>query len=127
MSHHVTHADGLMVITLTEDITLSDLRAVGELIRKVEATHPVIPNRLFDLRAAKKVELSFEAVKAFASERNAQVLRHAVRVAIVAPDNLHYGMARMYKSLSENPSIHLQLFRKYEPALAWISPEKPVA
>jgi hypothetical protein len=127
MSHHISHDRGLMVVCLTENITLEDLQAVGGMIRQVESTYPVIPNRLIDLRAAKQVELSFDAVKALASERNSQVLRHAVRVAIVAPDNLHYGMARMFQSLSDNPSIHLHVFRDYEPACAWASPDDPVA
>jgi hypothetical protein len=124
MSHKIDHQTGLIVITFSENITPADLQEIGEALQHVEATFPVVPHRLIDLRAAEKVEVSFATVKAFADSRNACVLRHSVRAAILAQDNLHYGMARMFTSLSENPRVHLKLFRDYQAALDWVSPRE---
>ena len=121
MSHQISHQNGVMVISLIESITPADLHQIGESLQLVDTTFTPLPDRLIDLRTVKQVDVTFEAVKAFAGHRNDCTLRHAVRAAILAPDDLHFGMARMFKSLSENPRIHLQIFRDYASALSWLS------
>jgi hypothetical protein len=44
----------------------------------------------------------------------------AVRVAIVAPDNLVYGLSRMYGAFAEESGSEHRVFRSLEEAMAWL-------
>jgi hypothetical protein len=44
----------------------------------------------------------------------------AVRVAIVAPDNLTFGLSRMYEAFVEESNSEYNVFRSLEEALSWL-------
>ena len=43
------------------------------------------------------------------------------RCAMVAPDDYMFGMVRMYEMLTEDKAVEVQVFRKREEAVSWLS------
>ena len=42
------------------------------------------------------------------------------RTAIIAPEDIHYGMSRMYEMISEGTIENVRVFRKPNEAIMWI-------
>lgn len=77
---------------------------------------------LVDLREAKSGVRSPEALRSIAEFRR-QWLDNpdvAPKVAIVAPADISYGLARMYEAYSDAMPFHFVVFRAVEAALAWL-------
>jgi hypothetical protein len=53
-------------------------------------------------------------------ERNIDEKRGQVRMAHIAPQDLIYGVARMYSMLSSSSSAEMRVFRSMPEALAWL-------
>lgn len=76
---------------------------------------------LADLSRATSTEVSFESLAdAVKMERDANCFRDA-RLAIVAPQDIQYGMSRMYLTLADKtPRAEVELFRDVEQARSWL-------
>ena len=46
--------------------------------------------------------------------------RFSGRVAVIVKSILHFGLTRIYQSLTDNSSFDLEIFRSYEKALEWV-------
>src|SRR4030095_14566446 len=77
-------------------------------------------DELVDLRGLSGAGVTSSAVRRL-GETSVQVHRGApaVRVAIVAPDNLAYGLSRMYGAFAEESGSEHRVFRSVEEAMAW--------
>ena len=49
------------------------------------------------------------------------------KLAIVVGENVVFGMARMYQSLTERNLPHIQVFRDYDAAVSWLDAAPPMA
>jgi hypothetical protein len=78
------------------------------------------PHRLTDLRALTRPYPTDPAVRALAERRKAQTLANAVKSAIVAPQPIHLGFARMFQILNEHPQIAIEIFSTGQAAEAWL-------
>ncbi|HEX2854014.1 MAG TPA: hypothetical protein VHO24_12310 [Opitutaceae bacterium] len=87
---------------------------------------PVSPDRITDMSRVSGITLDFTAMEAFAAKRRNAPLKNRVKSAIVAPQPLQFGFARMYQTLNENRDIVIELFRDEASALQWLEASVPV-
>lgn len=102
--------------TAVGDLTFHDLRATLGVIVRDPDFRPRF-DRLWDLREA-RTKLSGDEVRAIATSVRDEVGGH--RIAIVAPSDVAYGIARMYSALVEESGIEVRPFRELEGATAWL-------
>lgn len=79
-------------------------------------------NQLVDLRESDSTPRSQEALQLFADMMQARVETLAIRpkVAIIAPVDLSFGLARMYEVFARSVRWDLAVFRSTDSALAWL-------
>lgn len=73
------------------------------------------------------LDLNYAKIAAVASIRRAAPLKNAVKSAIVAPQPIQYGFARMFQTLNDNPRINLQVFSDRASAMEWLVAGRPQA
>ena len=78
-------------------------------------------DRLTDLSAVEKSDSDYETISSLAKERQKRIFQQKFRSAIVAPNPLDYGCARMFQTLSENPSVDRQIFKTMVEAELWLA------
>ena len=102
--------------TVSGDLTFHDLRATLGVMVRDPAFRPRF-DRLWDLREA-HTKLSGDEVRSIATAVRVGVGGH--RIAIVAPSDVAYGLARMYSVLVEESGLIVQPFREMECATTWL-------
>jgi hypothetical protein len=95
---------------------------VTELIR-IEATHPVMKNRILDLTALDAIDAGFADVEAVAKRRRELKLATPIRSAMIAVRPIQVGYARMFQTLNDNPKIEMRIVQTMDEALLWILSE----
>jgi hypothetical protein len=74
---------------------------------------------LLNLTHVDDMGTSQDAVKWAAATSRRTTPVHGLRFAVVAPEDIAFGLARMYELLRDQEgSIHV--FREYDPALQWL-------
>lgn len=84
-------------------------------------------NALVDLRQAESVVRSAGALNIFAEFVQQQYVNTTARpkVAVVAPKDVSFGLARMYEAFSDTVHWEFVVFRAADAALAWLGlPER---
>jgi len=79
-------------------------------------------NLLVDLRRADSSARSTNALKGFASfiqNQYANIKSHP-KVAVIATENISFGLARMYEAFSESVPWDFKVFREASGALEWL-------
>jgi hypothetical protein len=96
------------------------LRFYSRLYDKREKRHTA--GLLVDLRDADSTPRSPDALRSLSRiiQDCLQAVQHAPKVAVVAPRDLSYGLARMYDMYSEGIPWQFVVFRDVEAALAWL-------
>lgn len=95
--------------------TLSDLVWCFEQLSKtLEGIH----DRLWDLGVG--VSFDAEEIKGLAQQSRGYE-QPAARSAIVAPENVAYGLSRMFASYRDDNRVAQGIFRTREEALAWLA------
>ena len=119
MPVHYSHEDGVTFVVASGTSTVEEMRAQG--VAAVAAATEASPARvLLDMsqsqsvaeRATRELE---ESARLFAER--ASVVR---KVAIVAPQDLVYGLMRMAAAFSEGGGLNAQAFRDKSEAEAWL-------
>ena len=79
-------------------------------------------NLLVDLRHAESSSRSPEALREISEFRRKWFIKTAVRpkVAVIAPKDLSFGLARIYESYSDTGDDDFVVFRAADAALAWL-------
>lgn len=79
-------------------------------------------NILVDLRETNSTARSPEALLRFAEFVQAKPsgITASTKVAVVAPKDLSFGLARMYETLSNSVQWNFVVFRAMDAALAWL-------
>lgn len=70
----------------------------------------VIPHRISDLTRASGLNVGFPVLFTFTERRKTLRFRNAFKSAIVAPQTVHRGLARMFQPLNEHPPITIEIF-----------------
>ena len=79
-------------------------------------------NILVDLRETSSSSRSPEALLRFAESGKAKLadITASTKVAVVAPKDLSFGLARLYEVLSDSVDWNFVVFRAMDAALAWL-------
>jgi len=79
-------------------------------------------NLLVDLREADSTPRSQEALHQFAEFIGSSLsgIQTRIKVAVIAPDDLSFGLARMYEAYSDIVPWDFVVFRVLDAALAWL-------
>jgi len=110
----------MLVIELVGEYSTLELRATF-LQSLSDPKCPVKPFLLIDLAGSHSIhQRSSEDVKTVASFVGSLSERINRRVALVAPDDLTYGLMRMGSVGSEERGIESQVFRTFDEARLWI-------
>ncbi|MBK9991261.1 MAG: hypothetical protein IPP19_11140 [Verrucomicrobia bacterium] len=119
MSFVIELTGDVICITAHGKINLEDVMGLGPSLKRIEDELPKAPNRVMDLSNSTGADLDFPTVSSFARMRNQTVLKNTVRVAIIAPSDFQFGMARMFQSMIANPHFDFCTFRKSDEAWNW--------
>jgi len=77
---------------------------------------------LLDFTAAERIDLSADDIKAVAEEDERDKERIGdLAIAVVAPQTLVYGLARMWESLVDAAEFDSQVVRTRAEAIAWLA------
>lgn len=79
-------------------------------------------NLLVDLRKADSTPRSHKALHQFAEfmSSSLSVNQASIKVAVIAPDDLSFGLARMYEAYADIVPWDFVVFRFLDAALAWL-------
>ena len=119
--------------TLHGIVTNADLAGIARTAAELEAKHDIIPHRLSDLSTVDELKIDFEGVEAMVKERTRHRFPNEFKTALIAPDVVHYGFARMFQTLMAHSQIRVAIFPTTAEALQWLSlpgldlPENPWA
>jgi hypothetical protein len=112
----------LMMVTLSGRVTGGDLDAFTEEVKRDAAHDPSWP-ALVDASELNPAGLSTQVLRT----RAAVPRRNPTRVAIVAPADVVFGLARMFQMMSEGRGNHIEVFRGMDDALAWLASDNGAA
>lgn len=107
---------GLLMIELAGVLTGADLEEFSNRLRQDPAFDGTLP-ALVDASELNPAGLSTDTLRA----RAAVPRKQPVRVAIVAPADAVFGLARMFQMMSEGRGNHIEVFRGRDEALAWLA------
>lgn len=123
MGYKIETTDGLIRFTLHDVVSSEDFARVAEEVRAIEARLEVTPDRITDMTEVTGMNVDFGSVESFAENRRKAVLKNKVKSAIIAPQALHFGFARMFQTLNDNPSIEIKIFVNPLEAWQWLGRE----
>lgn len=121
-------------VSMEESLTVYTARGTisGEEVKDVIMDFyehgPITRNVLWDLTLAVLTGLSTEDIRSISHvPRKSLELREGGKTAIVAPDDLAFGLSRMYQSnpLPEDLPFEIQVFRESEAAHQWLAENTP--
>ena len=80
---------------------------------------------LSDVRKVERLDITSEGVQRFVAQDADDTLLHRNhRIAIVAQEDVVFGMARMYAMMTENNLGDVMVFRDMKDAIAWLGIEE---
>jgi hypothetical protein len=112
---------GLLEFTITGEIGAVELARYFDVVRGIEAREPVAPNRIADLTGVTSVGITFSEFHELADKRRGETLKNPIKTAIVAGNDLQFGVMRTFQTLNDNPQITIRVFRDRAQALAWLA------
>jgi len=102
-------------------VTNQDFADLAARVEALEFQCAVVPHRISDLGKTTGLNLGFPAIFAFTERRKTLRFRNAFKSAIVAPQTVHVGVARMFQTLNQHPQIAVEIFPDLASAQAWIA------
>jgi len=96
----------------------TDLNALMDEIERLEDV--VTKDRLTDLTSLERIDVGFEEVFALAERRAQRPIPKPIRSALVAIKPVHFGFARMFQMLNDNPRVQIRIFGNLEEAQQWL-------
>lgn len=121
MAFQITAEPGFLRVVITGRLTRQEVITLGMAMQKIESASARIPDRLTDVSGVEISELTGDDVQDFARRRRATRYRNAFRNAILAPQPVQFGYARMFQTLIDHPDITTQVFRDEAAAIAWLT------
>lgn len=123
MPYLLTVEDGIFRLTLSGEVTEADFRGFADELIRLESTFAETPSRLSDLSLATAMQVRYADVAVLVDRRKSQTFPNNFKSAIVAPQPVHFGFARMFQTLNDHPQIAIRIFGDCAAALAWIKGE----
>jgi len=116
----VDETRGLVEMAVAGELTKSEL--VKTMDRYFREPYSTLPLGLFDLSDVTFMDISGDSVRD-AARRAAQHVDSRLeggKLAIVAPRDVLFGMARMYEILRADSPVEVQVFRGRDEAESWL-------
>lgn len=107
----------LVEIKATGTVTDDDVRSMGDRMRGDSSIAPDF-DQLFDASGVSEMTLSSKEVRAMSARE--PFFSTSSRRAIVAPDDLGFGMARMFELSRGELAGEIRVFRTRREALVWL-------
>lgn len=101
-------------------LDLRDLNALVEEVERIESAAPAPKDRITDLTALDRIDVGFEEVFAVAHRRAQRQVTAPIRSALIAVQPVHFGFARMFQMLNDNPRINIRIFASRDEAVSWL-------
>jgi hypothetical protein len=120
MPFTIRSEDDLLSIHYSGVLTTLDLAELMDAIDDVESRFEKVPDRISDLTDVTGLSLSFADILTLAEHRKARSFPNRFRSAIIAPDPVHWGFARMFETLNDHPQLTIRLFGDQASARAWL-------
>mgnify|MGYP003345912491 CR=1 FL=1 len=123
LTYHIDTARGLVQTTASGVLTDHDVLDLKARLASDPGWSPGM-RELADISGIDALEVTADGVRQMVQEDASTPDLGAYRLAIVAPANDVFGMARMYQMLTDRVVPNIGVFRSVNEALAWIeSPE----
>lgn len=118
---HVMGEHNLVILVHTGRVPDDEFLAFYESFFESDIFRPSM-SILVDLRETHSSARSPEALLRFAesAEEKLASITASTKVAVVAPKDLTFGLARMYKLLADSVPWNFVVFRAMDAALAWL-------
>lgn len=114
---------GVLVLRAHGDLHIGAVRRMLEAAR-VAGERWGLRHLLLDVRDVTSEELTAAEVRTLALERRTEVRGRVTHCAVVVGQEAHFGMARMYQTLTSDRPVTIEVFRDEGDALEWICPER---
>ena len=120
MPHKIETKEGIIHVVFSGRITTEEVLLLGRELAELEASLDTALGRLTDWSAAESTDLHFRDIEGFARVRRQTKLKNAIRSALVAPTDVHFGLSRIFQALNDNPQITIAVFRDRPSATEWL-------
>jgi len=120
VSFSVVMDGDLLLVRLTDAVTREDLVALVSIVADLERGRDVVPHRITDMTGIRNFQVAYPDVQALADDRKARRFPNSLKSAIVVSTSAQMGMARMFRTINDNPQISIEIFEDEAAALRWL-------
>ncbi len=120
MSFEIAEENGFIRVRMFGVLTAKDLVDLQAAAERIEEGRERVPPRLADLRGVSELKISFPDVSGLAEARRSRRFPNAFKTAIIVGNPVQSGMARMFRTLLDNPQISVEVFMDEAQALLWL-------
>ncbi len=113
--------DSVIHLELQGTVSGEELAAAFNEIEETEARLGRMPNRITYMAGLLQTDLDYRVMDGLVMRRRQKQFPNSFRTALVAPNPISYGFARMFQSLNNNPQIEIRIFSDERAALAWVA------
>jgi hypothetical protein len=114
---------GYVRITLSGNLTVSEVNEAAKELDRVDAGQGRSLHRLVEIAGVEGLDLNFASINKFQSARNKVKLLNHVRTAVVSKSKVQYGIARMFQLLNSQPQTEVGVFKDNDSAKKWLLEE----
>ncbi len=120
IEYHIAHGQYL-IFNATDTVTGDEILKANEWLYSEFLEDDLARFQLWDFSAATEIRVDIDKIRKMAEQdkRAAQSLAKLV-VACVAPDDLIYGLSRMWQAFADDAAIDAHVFRDHQSAEAWM-------
>ena len=115
-SYHIDPERRTIFSSATGVVTDDDLKGHQSRLRSDPAFDRTF-NQLWDLRGVAEARVTNGAIRTLADSRSFDA---GARRGVVAPQDLVYGLARMFEMLRDDSEEEIRAFRNFEEAKQWL-------
>ena len=122
ITYSINFDDNYLIAAYTGRISDEEMLASWKGFFKGEKWVPGL-NELIDLSQADLSDITAEGLEQLINYAKTVYEKnhiHSVRIAVYAPENIHYGLARMYEALTFDSPQSANVFRSIQEAESWL-------
>ncbi len=113
-------AEGYILVRAEALLAVRDIDEAIERLERNPLVSPAIPI-LLDLRKVSELKLDAEVTRQYA--RGLEQMNR-LRLAVVAADDLTFGMARLFQSELRSAKVECKVFQDFYLALSWLRQQR---
>ena len=121
MGFSVAEEKDFVRVILSGTLTRQDLTGLAAAAEEIERGRHHVPHRLADLRGVTEIQVGYPEIQAFADTRRTRRFPNTFKSAILVASAVQSGMARMFRTINDNPQITVEVFEDEAQALRWLA------